>query len=89
VAFNSTLTVSRDRLASHSIAAATYTWNFGDGTPPLSGGGLSAADHSFPMAPFLHSYAVSLTVDDGCTPAAGVTHFVQVQTRHTYLPVIR
>ena len=89
VAFTSTLTVSRDRLASHSIAAATYTWNFGDGTPPLSGGGLSAADHSFPMAPFLHSYAVSLTVDDGCTPAAGVTHFVQVQTRHTYLPVIR
>ena len=89
VAFTSTLTAARNAPWTHGAAATTYTWDFGDGTPVLSGDGLSAVSHSFPMAPILHSYAVSLTVEDGCTPAAGVTHFVQVRTLHTWLPVIR
>jgi hypothetical protein len=89
VAFTSTLAASKNEPGAHGPAATTYTWDFGDGTPVLSGDGLSAVSHSFPVAPFLHSYAVSLTVEDGCTPAAGVTHVVGVRTLQTYLPVIR
>jgi len=89
VAFASTLAVSNRAPGTHAPAATIYTWDFGDGTPGVTGDGLSTVSHSFPMAPFLHSYTVSLIVDDGCTPAAGVTHLVQVQTRHTYLPVVR
>ncbi len=89
VAFTSTLLAQKHLPGTHGPAATIYTWDFGDGSPVLSGDGLNTVSHSFPMAPFLHSYAVSLTVEDGCTPAAAVTHFVQVQTLHTYLPVFR
>jgi len=42
-------------------AIASYLWNFGDGTAPQAGPGLSTLSHSFSTA---GSYTVSLTVRD-------------------------
>jgi hypothetical protein len=89
VTFTSALTTLAKKPPAANPAAAVYRWDFGDGTPPLSGEGLSVVSHSFPMAPFLHIYTVNLAVEDGCTPAAGVTYPVIVQTRQAYLPIIR
>jgi hypothetical protein len=59
---------------------ATYTWNFGDGTPPQSGDG-PVTSHVFPNTPatcLVVTYAVLLTAIDDRGEQGTATSNVQV-----------
>jgi PKD repeat protein len=42
----------------------TYTWDFGDGSDPVSGSGLAQVEHTFPYSAEAQDYTVSLQVEN-------------------------
>jgi PKD repeat protein len=63
----------------------TYTWTFGDDTPPLTGVGLDVVSHTYSVAGF---YTVTLEAANACPSSASQSTLVKVTAYRFYLPVV-
>jgi PKD repeat protein len=67
----------------------TYTWDFGDGTEPISLVGDPEIGHAFPAAPAVQPYTVSLTAENACTLPLVLEQTVTVTPIQVFLPLMR
>jgi hypothetical protein len=72
----------------------TYTWNFGDGSPPLIVGiddgtaGRAVVTHTVPLATMVRIYTVAMGVANRCSGPQLVQKSVTVHPYRVLLPAI-
>lgn len=66
----------------------TYTWGFGDGSPPASGDGLDDILHRFPAAVTTQAYPVSLNAANECAAEVEVEKLVVVAPWRVFMPQV-
>jgi PKD repeat protein len=67
----------------------TYTWNFQDGSDPVSLVNTTAIEHTFPVALAVQSFPVTLAAQNTCSAAVTVTQTVTISPQQVFLPLIR
>jgi hypothetical protein len=69
-------TVTADASCSHDdIGIIQYTWDFGDGTPPVTNGAIPTETHQFPSSVAVRTYTGTVSVYDAHTPDPTTTTF--------------
>lgn len=67
------------------VGAATYTWEFGDGSPVQTG---NPVTHTLPLSAIPQNYPLTLTVTTGCPSTFTATHTIWVRAVATETPPI-
>lgn len=65
-----------------------YTWDFKDGSEPVTGEGLSVVEHSFPANASQQLYPVTLSVENVCSTPIQVSRTVLVSPYQAFLPLV-
>ncbi len=65
-----------------------YTWDFSDGSEPVTGEGLSVVEHSFPVNASQQLYPVTLSVQNACSAPLQTSHNILVSPYQAFLPLV-
>ena len=66
----------------------TYTWDFQDGSDPVSLVNTTAIEHTFPALPAVQSFLVTLAAQNTCSSAVAATETVTITPRQVFLPLV-
>jgi hypothetical protein len=67
----------------------TYTWDFQDGSDPVSLVNNTAVEHTFPAALAVQSFPVTLAAQNSCSLPVVATRTVVITPRQVFLPLIQ